>query len=91
VVGTLAHGLPSVLIPLGADQPQNAARCADLGVALVLDAMQVTPESVRAAASTVLEDLAYRRNAERLRDEIAALPEPAHAVDRLERLHGGNR
>jgi UDP:flavonoid glycosyltransferase YjiC (YdhE family) len=86
VVGALAHGLPSVLIPLGADQPYNADRCAALGVALVLDAVSVTPESLRAAVRNVLTDPAYRRNAECLRDEIAALPEPAQIVGLLERL-----
>ncbi len=86
VIGALAHGLPSVLIPLGADQPLNARRCADLGVARVLDAVELTPESVRTAATTVLNDPAYRRSAERLRDEIAALPGLAYAVGLLERL-----
>src|SRR5204863_7210801 len=38
VLGALAHALPAVLIPMGADQPLNAARCADLGCAQVLDA-----------------------------------------------------
>ena len=37
VLGALAHGLPQVLIPMGADQPLNAARCEQLGVARVLD------------------------------------------------------
>ena len=37
VVGALAHGLPMVLLPIGADQPLNAARCEALGVARVLD------------------------------------------------------
>jgi len=91
VIGALAHGLPSVLIPLGADQPQNAERCAELGVARVLDAVTATPESVRDAAAGVLADAGYRRNAERLRDEIAALPEVAHAVALLERLAAERR
>ncbi|MFN2471166.1 MAG: glycosyltransferase [Gaiellaceae bacterium] len=86
VIGALAHGLPLVLIPMGADQPHNAARCAELGVARVLDAVEATPETVRAAVSTVLGDPTYRRAAERIRDEIATLPEPAHAVRLLERL-----
>jgi UDP:flavonoid glycosyltransferase YjiC (YdhE family) len=86
VIGALAHGLPMVLLPMGADQPLNAARCADLGVAQALDAVEATPETVRAAVATVLADPSYRRAAERLRDEIAALPEPAHAVTLLERL-----
>jgi UDP:flavonoid glycosyltransferase YjiC (YdhE family) len=86
VMGALAHGLPMVLIPLGADQPLNAARCQALGVARVLDALEATPADVRAAVSLVLEDPSYRRASERVRDEIAALPGPAHAVVLLERL-----
>jgi UDP:flavonoid glycosyltransferase YjiC (YdhE family) len=34
VLAALAHGLPSVLLPIGADQPENADRCEALGVAL---------------------------------------------------------
>jgi UDP:flavonoid glycosyltransferase YjiC (YdhE family) len=86
IVGALAHGLPSVLIPMGADQPLNAARCEELGVARVLDPVAATPELVREAVATVLSDATYRSAAERLRDEIAALPDAAHAVVLLERL-----
>jgi UDP:flavonoid glycosyltransferase YjiC (YdhE family) len=86
LTGALVHGLPSVLIPLGADQPLNAARCAALGAARVLDAVTATPESVRATVSEVLADPGYRRAAELLRDEIAAQPGPEQAVPLLERL-----
>jgi UDP:flavonoid glycosyltransferase YjiC (YdhE family) len=86
VLGALAHGLPSVLLPMGADQPWNAARCEELGVALVLDALRATPDDVREAVSTVLDDPTYRAAAERVRDEIRALPGPEHAVWLLERL-----
>jgi UDP:flavonoid glycosyltransferase YjiC (YdhE family) len=86
VIAALAHGLPSVLLPMGADQPLNAARCAELGVARVLDAVGATPADVRAAVSTVLADPSYRRAAARIRDEIAVLPGPEHAVALLEGL-----
>jgi UDP:flavonoid glycosyltransferase YjiC (YdhE family) len=86
VLGALAHGLPQVLIPMGADQPFNAARCDALGVARVLDAVEATPKLVRDAVSAVLFGAAYRNAAERLRDEIAALPGPESAVSLLERL-----
>ena len=86
VLGALAHGLPMVLLPLGADQPLNAARCAALGVAVVLDALTVTSQSVGEAVTRVLEQPSYRRNATRVRDEIAALPGPEHAVALLEQL-----
>lgn len=86
MVGALAHGLPMVVIPIGADQPRNAQRCNDLHVARVVHALEATPERVRTAASDVLADPTYRLNAEQLRDEIAALPGPDHAVKLLERL-----
>jgi UDP:flavonoid glycosyltransferase YjiC (YdhE family) len=86
VMGALTHGLPSVLIPLGADQPMNAARCEALGVARVQDAVGLTPESVREAVAALLADATYREHAEHVRKEIAALPGPAHAVELLEQL-----
>lgn len=86
VMGTLAHGLPMVLLPLGADQPYNAARCAQLGVAQVLDAVEATPESVGAAVTMVMANPSYRQAAGRIQGEIAALLEPAQAVRLLERL-----
>lgn len=86
VVCALAHGLPQVLIPLGADQPWNGDRCAALGLARVLDAAVATPQEVRGAVSATLADPSYRQNAERLRDEMAGLPAVAEAVPLLERL-----
>jgi UDP:flavonoid glycosyltransferase YjiC (YdhE family) len=86
VMGALAHGLPMVLLPMGADQGLNAARCADLGVARLLDALEVRPEDVREAVATVLVEPSYRRNAEHMRDEIGSLPEPEHVVRLLEQL-----
>jgi MGT family glycosyltransferase len=84
VGGALAHGLPMVLIPMGADQPLNADRVVDLGLGRVLDAVAATPDDVRAAAADVLGDGRYRRAAERLRDEMADWPGPGYAVGLLE-------
>jgi UDP:flavonoid glycosyltransferase YjiC (YdhE family) len=86
VIGALAHGLPMVVLPMGADQPHNAARCVDLGVGRALDPMELTPEQLRLTVSEVLRDPGYRQAARRMRNEIAALPEPAHGVRLLERL-----
>ncbi len=86
VVGALAHGLPMVLLPLGADQPLNAARCHELGVARVLDPVAATPDAVQAAVAEIRDDPRYRKAAGRIRDEIAALPPPESAVALLERL-----
>jgi UDP:flavonoid glycosyltransferase YjiC (YdhE family) len=86
VVGALAHGLPMVLLPIGADQPLNAARCRELHVARVLDPFQATAADVSKAVSDVLSDPSYRRNAQRLKAEVEASPGPEHALRLLERL-----
>jgi UDP:flavonoid glycosyltransferase YjiC (YdhE family) len=91
VLGALTHGLPMVLLPMGADQPMNAARCQELGVGRVLDALRATPETIRASVSSVLTDTGYRAAAERIGDEIAGLPGPDYAVALLERLGGEGR
>lgn len=89
VLGALAHGLPSVLIPMGADQPLNAARSATLGIARIIDPVAATPSAVGEAVATVLINPSYRQAAEHFRDEIAALPEPVAAVRGLEQLVNG--
>ena len=86
VLGALTHGLPMVLIPIGADQPLNAERCRALGVAEVIDAVGATPEMVRAAASRVLADDCFRGTSVGIRDEIDALPGPEYGVTLLDRL-----
>jgi UDP:flavonoid glycosyltransferase YjiC (YdhE family) len=86
LTGALAHGLPMVILAMGADQPANALRCEALGIGISLDPVRVTPNEVRDAAASVLEDPAYRRVARRLRQDIAAQPEPMTAVGLLERV-----
>jgi UDP:flavonoid glycosyltransferase YjiC (YdhE family) len=83
VLTALAHGLPMVLIPMGADQPLTAARAEALGAARVLDAVRATPEDVREALADVLADPRYRAAAERLRAELEALPGVERAVELL--------
>jgi UDP:flavonoid glycosyltransferase YjiC (YdhE family) len=89
ITGALEQGLPVVCIPMGADQPLNAARCSALGVGPTLDAMTLTPGDVAAAASAILTDPSYRAAAGRVQAEIAALPPASYAVGLLERLATG--
>lgn len=86
VLGALAHGLPQVVIPLSADQPDHARRCVMLGVGRVIQPNELSPVAVRKAVRAVLADPTYRKNATQLRDEMVALPGPEHGVALLERL-----
>lgn len=88
--GTLGHvvanGLPMAILPLGADQPRNAARCAELGVSRTLNQDQLAPEHVREVVVDLLHTPGYRETARTLRDEFDRLPGPEIAVELLERL-----
>jgi MGT family glycosyltransferase len=86
VLGALAHGLPMVLLPMGADQPLNAARCEELGIARAIDAPEATAAAIGEATESVLTDPGYRLRATRFADELAALPGPEEAVALLSRL-----
>jgi UDP:flavonoid glycosyltransferase YjiC (YdhE family) len=87
LLGALSHGLPMVLLPMGADQMLNGERARQLRFAEVLDPVRATPEAIELAVERVLSDPTYRRSAERIRREIRALPGPEHASALLERLH----
>lgn len=86
MMASLLHGLPLVIIPLGADQFENAERAVGIGASEVVPPPERTPERVREAIRTVLSDPSYRRNAERFRDEVQQLPGLDYAVELLERL-----
>jgi UDP:flavonoid glycosyltransferase YjiC (YdhE family) len=81
-----SFGLPMVIVPLGADQPDNAARCAELGASRTLDPSDLRPEVVRETVLDVLQMPSYRQAAARLRAELDGLPGPKAAVVLLERL-----
>lgn len=85
-IASLAHGLPMVLIPMGADQLHNGMRCEALGFGKVLDAIQATSEEIRDAVIAVLNQPTYRQNAQKLKTETDQLPDLSHAVILLEGL-----
>ena len=86
VMAALGHGLPMVIIPIAADQPDNARRCSQLGVAQIVAAEERTPEAIRTAARAVLAEPRFGEQAMRLREEIAAMPGLGYAVSLLEKL-----
>ncbi len=83
---TLSAGLPVVCIPISADQPQNAERCAALGVGRIVRPDERTPDAVRRATRAVLTDRRYRSAAERVASDSRRRPGLDHALDLLETL-----
>ena len=86
ILAGLDHGIPQVITPIAADQPENAERAAAAGFARVVPADKITAASIREAAVAVLANPTYRNAAEQIRDEMHALPGLAHVIALLERL-----
>lgn len=89
LMAAFAYGVPLVCIPLGRDQPGNAARAAELGVALTLPT-EAGPERIRAAVREALESPAMRSASTNLAAAVAGYGDGARAVEELEVLLRGD-
>lgn len=84
MLGALAHGLPLVFVPQGADQFDNAALCEAAGAAVTVMPEDASAERIRAALDRVLEETSYAEAARRVAEEIAAMPSAAEVAERVE-------
>ena len=89
-LGAIAAGVPLVVVPLFADQPQNARRVAEVGAGLAVEPAREDPEAtvapLREAIERVLADPRYRERAGALAQELRGEPAVDEAVPLLERL-----
>lgn len=86
VIGALAHGIPVITLPMGADQELNAERLQSVGAGIALDPITVTPDEIRLAAGTACASESLRAGARRVRDEIADMPGAATIISDVENL-----
>ncbi len=75
MLGGLAHGVPQVALPRGTDQPENAALLVRAGAGRLVPPEDYAIDAIAAAVADVRSDPAVRGAAERVRDEIAAMPD----------------
>lgn len=83
MLGALAHRLPQLALPQGADNFVNARLLESAGAGRVIPPGEVTAERVRADVQTILDDARYRASASRIGDEIARMPPPRQVAASL--------
>jgi MGT family glycosyltransferase len=85
VIRALAHGVPLVCLPLGRDQPGNAARVAFRKAGLRL-AMTASVETIRGAVERVVREPQFRAAAQQLGQRIREEGYADAAIAELEQL-----
>jgi UDP:flavonoid glycosyltransferase YjiC (YdhE family) len=87
-LAALAHGVPQVFLPQGADQFGNATAGAASGAGVAFMPGEATAAVVGSAVETMLSSERFRAAAGRLAAEIAAMPDSDEAAKRIEKLVG---
>jgi MGT family glycosyltransferase len=81
--GALAHGVPQVILPQGADNYEHAAMCEGAGTAITLRPEMLTPTNLAAAVRAVIDDKAYTAASRRCAKEITAMPDATSVATAL--------
>jgi len=80
------HAVPQLTLPYHFDEPIFAGRLAGQGAGLSIDPTRTTGDTIRDGVRRLLAEQEFRQGANRLRDEIEALPSPNRTVLALEEL-----
>lgn len=83
VLGALGAGVPLVVMPMFADQPENARRIADVGAGLFVPLAQATAERLAQAIRRTLSEPAFAERARSVAAEMRELPSVSEAPDWL--------
>nr|WP_093705342.1 macrolide family glycosyltransferase [Streptomyces sp. 2131.1] len=84
----LYSGVPMIAVPQAVDQFMNADKLVELGVARRIDTGDATPEALREALDTLVNDPEVARRSVRLRDDARAEGGTRRAADLVEGLLG---
>jgi MGT family glycosyltransferase len=90
VMKALTAGVPLLVVPLGRDQPDNAARVAHAGAGIRLR-KNAGVSALRMATARVIEDPRYRAAARRMAGQLAAERDDNLVVNELEHIAAGCR
>ena len=86
VLGALAHGVPLLVVPQGADQWSNAEQIVTAGAGRRLLRDELSAVAVRDCVMALLSEPSYRQAASNIKDEIRAMPSATDALVGLEAL-----
>jgi UDP:flavonoid glycosyltransferase YjiC (YdhE family) len=83
MLGALAHGLPQLCLPQGADQFVNAGAVAAAGAGLAIQPAELTSGAVAEAVGRLLGEPEFCLSARKIQADIDAMPSPPDVLARL--------
>ena len=86
VLGALAHGVPLLVVPQGADQWNNAEQIVTVGAGQRLLRDELSDMTVRDCVMALLSEPSYRQVAANIKQEILAMPSATEALVGIEAL-----
>ncbi|WP_436494391.1 glycosyltransferase [Actinokineospora sp. HUAS TT18] len=86
-LGALAHGIPQLFLPQGADQFVNADAVTESGAGRQLVDDEFTAEAVLSNSRELLADESVKERSREIAAEIAAMPAPSEIVGRLSEFY----
>jgi UDP:flavonoid glycosyltransferase YjiC (YdhE family) len=81
MLGALGAGLPLVVTPIGADQPDNARSVAEIGAGIAVSAADA--DTIKIALNSVIVEPSYRSIAQSVAAEMASNPSIEAAVNEM--------
>ncbi|MFD7162513.1 macrolide family glycosyltransferase [Streptomyces violascens] len=82
----LMAGVPMIAVPQGAEQPMNADRLVELGVARRIDTPDATADALRTALNDLVTDPEVARRSAQLRSDVRAEGGTRRAADLIENM-----
>jgi UDP:flavonoid glycosyltransferase YjiC (YdhE family) len=86
MLGALAWGVPPLLLPFRADQFYNSEQATRAGVAMSLCPNEINRQAIAGCVRRLLTDVELAARVEAVRQELAAMPDAAGVIDRMEAL-----
>jgi UDP:flavonoid glycosyltransferase YjiC (YdhE family) len=86
----LAHGIPLVAAGRSQEKPEVCARIAWAGVGIDLKTMSPSPNQVKDAVNTIMDDISFKNRAQAIKQDYAQHDAPRLAAELLEGLLGSN-
>ncbi len=86
IISAVLHGIPSIIMPIGADNFYNARQCESEGIARIVYFDKKPVENLKIAIEDIMSNKIYCEKISLLRKKIKQMPEVTKGIEIIEKL-----